>query len=151
MPDEKLAEMPPGMTVVDMTDPAPPAKRDGSVQRATFQQVQALVIQGSGKKAAIAQIAAEQGKTAGAVQGAYYAARSKLLAPPIRPRAKPGPRVGSHRRPSVAPTPSDAPELNALIRRIVGNINDLAALIQAERELNAELRARLDQARDAVG
>jgi hypothetical protein len=149
--DEKIVEMPPGVTAVDMTDSKPKAKRDGSVQRETYQKVQAHVGNGLSKKAAIALVAAEQEKTIGAVQGAYYAARSKELAPRSRPPARPGPRKGSRRRPAPQAVQAEQPELTALIGRIAENLNQLAAAVQAERRQSAELRSRLRQLRSALG
>jgi hypothetical protein len=149
--NEKLAEMPPGMTAFDMTDPKPAPKRDGSVQRETFEKVQALVTQGASKMDAIAQVAAEQGKKVGEVQGAYYAARSKHLAPPIRPSANPGVRKGSRRSLAPSAVSSYSPELSVLVSRVAADLQDLVSALDAERRRSAAIRARLDQGRSTLG
>jgi hypothetical protein len=137
---------------------APPkSRRDGSVGRDTFERVEALRKDGTSKKAAFTQIAADTGKNIGTVSANYYrVARANGTVNP-RPRRKSGAMARSRATIALAAggrrgrqNARGNGDVERLAADLVSKVEALARAMRAQSQEVADLRERLDGVRSLL-
>jgi hypothetical protein len=135
----------------------PTRTRDGSVGKATFKQVEALLKQGKNKTEAFKQIAADTGKNSGTVAANYYRVartsgaakaskrRGKASGTPITRRRQSRPR--SARATRVA---KNGDGIDQIVNQLVSSVQALAEAVKSQDAEMVELRGRLDGVRRAM-
>jgi hypothetical protein len=121
---------------------------------ADFERVNALVAGGMKKMQAFAAVAEERGVSANGVRVNYYnASRRANSSSPKPSRAADRPRHAKRRPPRSAPgavAANGAASIDDLAARLVANVQALATAVGEQNRELAELRDRVDRARNAL-
>jgi hypothetical protein len=155
MAKQKVAEMPRGMTAVDMTD-KPKARRDGSVGQATFEAIEKMTADGSTtKQAAFITYARSISAQPGTVAANYYRVARTNGASSVKPRRSSkrpeAPKTAPRRRGRTLEAQTNSTgNIEQIVAQLVTNVQALSDAVKAESEANAELRQRLDSLRSLL-
>jgi hypothetical protein len=151
---------PPTRKTAMMTGEPTARRRDGSVGRETFEQVEALVKQGKNKSEAFKQVAADTGKNAGTVHAAYYrVALASSAVKPRKARAKAAPAAATRRRqkaaqsvrrPSGVKSGDGRGSVDQIVRQLVASVQALTEAVKAQDAEVRELRGRLNGVRSIL-